>query len=155
LLTEIKIRRATIKDAAIIAEFNARLAWETERKRLRPSTLTAGVKALLSDSSKGTYFVAQARGNVVGQLLITYEWSDWRNGNFWWLQSVYVAKAFRGQGVFRGLFEHVDQRAKKEGDVCGIRLYMDKQNGRARTVYRELGLEETNYEVFELEFARR
>jgi GNAT superfamily N-acetyltransferase len=151
---KIIICEAKVKDTAIIAQFNARLAWETERRRLGRSRLTAGVKALLSDSAKGTYFVARIGDSVAGQLLITYEWSDWRNGNFWWLQSVYVARRYRGQGVFRALFKHVERLARAEGNVCGIRLYMEQENARARKVYSDLGLRETNYQVFELEWRK-
>ena len=115
-----------------------------------------GVVALLSQPARGTYFVAEtgegASRKVVGQLLITYEWSDWRNGNFWWIQSVYVAKPFRGRGVFRALFEHVHALAAARKDVCGLRLYMDAHNARARHAYRQLGLKRTNYEMFEIDF---
>ena len=90
--------------------------------------------------------------SVAGQLLITYEWSDWRNGNFWWIQSVYVAEAFRGRGIFRALFEHVRALARAHRDVCGLRLYMDANNGRARQAYERLGLKQTDYQVFELDF---
>jgi GNAT superfamily N-acetyltransferase len=116
----------------------------------------AGVRALLGDAAKGTYFLAEAAGPegtvIAGQLLITYEWSDWRNGNFWWIQSVYVAQPFRGSGVFRALFQHVHELAKSNQDVCGLRLYMDAHNGPARQTYERLGLKETNYEIFEIDF---
>ena len=91
-------------------------------------------------------------GEVVGQLLITYEWSDWRNGNFWWIQSVYVKEALRGRGVFRALFAHVEKLAKARKDVCGLRLYMDTHNAPARKTYERLGLKRTNYELFEMDF---
>ena len=131
------------------------MAWETEKRRLDPERVRAGVIALLGDPAKGVYFVAEAERDgtlmVAGQLLITYEWSDWRNGNFWWIQSVYVAEEFRGNGVFRALFNHVHTRAKERKDVCGLRLYMDAHNAAARRVYERLGLKQTNYEMFEME----
>jgi len=147
-----KIRTAGAREATTIAKFNALLAWETERRRLPLARVTAGVKALLADVAKGTYYIAEVDGTIAGQLLITYEWSDWRNGNFWWIQSVYVAKPFRGQGVFTGLFEHVRSLAKKRKNICGLRLYMDAQNGTARRAYGRLGLKHTEYEVFEMDF---
>ena len=129
-----------------------RLALETEQRQLDLARVTAGVQALLSDPAKGIYFVAECDGALAGQLLITYEWSDWRNGNFWWIQSVYVLEQFRGSGVFRALFEHVQALAKARKDVCGLRLYMDAHNARARQAYERLGLKRTNYEVFEIDF---
>lgn len=129
---------------------------ETERRELDLARVTQGVAALLDDPAKGTYFVAESSadvaGAVVGQLLITYEWSDWRNGNFWWIQSVYVKEAFRGRGIFRALFEHVRMLAKERHDVCGLRLYMDAHNARARQVYKQLGMKQTEYELFETDF---
>lgn len=125
---------------------------ETEQRRLDPDCVRPGVAALLNDPTKGIYFVAETDGSIAGQLLITYEWSDWRNGNFWWIQSVYVAEPFRGRGVFRALFDHVHALAKARKDVCGLRLYMDAHNTRARQAYERLGLKRTNYEVFEIDF---
>ena len=139
-----------------MAEFNSRMAWETENRRLDPERVRQGVAALLSDPAKGSYFLAEGQQDgtitVAGQLLITYEWSDWRNGNFWWIQSVYVAEEFRGRGVFRALFNHVHTLAKGRKDVCGLRLYMDAQNQTARQTYERLGLKQTDYELFEIDF---
>ena len=131
---------------------NLRLALETERRQLDPATVAAGVKALLADAAKGIYFVAEADGQPVGQLLITREWSDWRNGDFWWIQSVFVLEAFRGQGVFRALFQHVEALARARTDVCGLRLYVEANNSRAQDAYRRLGLTKTDYELFETDF---
>jgi GNAT superfamily N-acetyltransferase len=150
-----KIRKARAGEASAIAKFNALLAWETERRRLPLARVTAGVRALLSDPAKGTYFVVEREKAIVGQLLITYEWSDWRNGNFWWIQSVYVEKPFRGQGVFRDLFEHVRSLAKARKAICGLRLYMDAHNAAARKAYERLGLKQTHYEVFEMDFVMK
>ena len=140
----------------MIAEFNTRMALETERRKLDPDRVRKGVAALLANPAKGTYFVAEAEVNgavrVAGQLLVTYEWSDWRNGNFWWIQSVYVAENFRSNGVFRALFNHIHDLAKARKDICGLRLYMDAGNARARRAYERLGLKRTNYEMFEMDF---
>ena len=132
-----------------------RLALETEGRRLSPSRLKSGVSALLRDKSKGVYFIAEIGGQIAGQLLITREWSDWRNGHFWWIQSVYVVEKFRGQGVFRALFKHVRALAKARRDVCGLRLYMEAGNARARQAYERLGLKQTEYQVFEMDFVMK
>jgi GNAT superfamily N-acetyltransferase len=138
-----------LDDAEIIAQFNMALARESEALELDPHCVRAGVEALLRDPAKGTYYVAVSAGEVVGQLLITHEWSDWRNGDFWWLQSVYVRPDFRRRGVFRALFEFVQTKAAAAQDVCGLRLYMEQDNDRAREAYRGLGMKETHYRVFE------
>ena len=145
-----KIRKAVLADAAVIADFNVHLAEESEGLLLDSDTVTKGVTALLADSSKGIYFVAETESRVVGQLMITYEWSDWRNGNIWWLQSVYVHLDFRRRGVFKALFTHLGGLAAKSTDVWGLRLYMDKHNEPARRAYHKLGMKEMNYEVLEL-----
>ncbi|MBI5463501.1 MAG: GNAT family N-acetyltransferase [Ignavibacteriales bacterium] len=149
---DVLIRPAVLADAPAIAEFNARIAEETEHRHLDLDTLSAGVRAVVSDASKGIYFVAETDRRVVGQLMITYEWSDWRNGNFWWIQSVYVDKAFRGRGVFKRLFAHVCNLAAKEHDVCGLRLYVDQENASAMKTYETLGMMKTSYEMYEMDF---
>jgi GNAT superfamily N-acetyltransferase len=146
---EIVIRQSKLADCDIIAAFNVALALETEDLRLDPAVVRPGVEAILRDPAKGIYFVAENCGAVIGQVLITYEWSDWRNGNFWWLQSVYVQKEFRARGVFKALFGHAAAQAAAQKNVCGLRLYMERDNHRAREVYRRLGLNETHYQVFE------
>ncbi len=128
-----------------------RLARETEELSLDPACVHAGVVAVLKDSSKGLYYVAEVEGEVAGQVMITYEWSDWRNGNIWWLQSVYVREEYRRRGVFSALFKHLCLLARGRDDVCGIRLYMHSTNTRARRSYERLGMRQTHYEVFELE----
>ena len=132
------------------------MAWETEQRRLDPERVRLGVAALLNDAAKGRYFVAEVEngGRVVvgGQLLITYEWSDWRNGSFWWIQSVYVAEEFRASGVFKALYHHVQALAKERNDVCGLRLYVDAHNSKARKAYERLGMKRTDYEFFETDF---
>ncbi|HEY5616222.1 MAG TPA: GNAT family N-acetyltransferase [Bacteroidota bacterium] len=148
----ITIRPATLADASKITEFNALMANETEGIDLDMVRLHAGVESVLRDSSKGIYYVAEENGFVVGQTLITYEWSDWRNGMFWWIQSVYVQKDVRGKGVFKALFDHVGKLAKQEKTVCGLRLYVEKHNDRAQQTYERLGMKKTHYEMFELDF---
>jgi GNAT superfamily N-acetyltransferase len=149
---EINIRQANPGDVAIIADFNLRLALETEDLRLDPNCVSAGVQALLSDASKGVYYVAELSGVVAGQVMITYEWSDWRNGNIWWIQSVYVKQEFRRMGVFRELFKHLETIARRQKEVRSLRLYMHAENSAARRSYENLGMHRTHYEVFELEF---
>jgi len=148
----ITIRPATLADASRITEFNALMAKETEGIDLDMARLLVGVESVLRDSSKGIYYVAEENGFVVGQTLITYEWSDWRNGMFWWIQSVYVQKDVRGKGVFKALFDHIGKLAKQEKTVCGLRLYVEKHNDRAQQTYERLGMKKTHYEMFELDF---
>jgi GNAT superfamily N-acetyltransferase len=149
----LSIRRAEPVDADIIAAFNQAMAVETEGRRLDGATLAAGVRAVLRDPARGLYYLAERGGAVVGPLLLTYEWSDWRNGWFWWIQSVYVAPAARGGGVYRGLHEHVAALARAAGDVCGVRLYVDAGNAAAQAVYRRLGMAVTNYRLFETDWS--
>jgi GNAT superfamily N-acetyltransferase len=151
-----KIRNAQAGDTSTLAEFNRLMAQETEGLRLDPQRVLAGVATLLNTPEKGAYFVAEVEDAdvrcIAGQLLITYEWSDWRNGSFWWIQSVYVPEKFRGQGIFRALYEHVHELARARPDVCGLRLYVDAHNENAQKTYERLGLKRTNYEFFELDF---
>jgi len=144
-----EIRRATIADAAVIAAYNAALARESENMPLDPAIVHRGVEAVLRDATKGIYFGAYEGGKLVGQLLITQEWSDWRNGNFWWLQSVYVHPDYRSRGVFKSLFAHALAQAQEAPDICGFRLYVDAHNRRAQEVYHRLGLKKTDYQVME------
>jgi len=148
----ITIRPASESDAAVIAEFNSLMAKETENKSLPAERIARGVEAILDDPSKGVYFVAEEDAQVVGQLMITYEWSDWRNGNFWWIQSVYVRLDYREKGVFKLLYDHVMKLAKGRKDVCGIRLYVEKHNERARKTYEKMGMKKTDYELYEIDF---
>ena len=133
----------------MLARFNVELAKESENLALDPPEVRAGVAELLRDPAKGTYFVAVSDGAIVGQLLITHEWSDWRNGDFWWVQSVYVRPDYRRQGIFQALFEHVVASAQRQGNVSAIRLYVEKNNQPALKTYRRLGLEETHYRILE------
>jgi GNAT superfamily N-acetyltransferase len=147
----INIREAELGDSEVIARFNVALARESEGLALDPAVVRQGVKALLGDRRKGIYFVAGAVGAVIGQVLITTEWSDWRNGDIWWLQSVYVQEEFRRRGVFKMLLAHVLEQARRQRQVCSVRLYMDADNATARQAYRRLGMKQTKYVVFETE----
>ncbi len=148
-----RIRDAHATDDATIARFNREMALETEGRKLSPQRVLRGVLALLADPAKGAYFVAESDGGqVIGQLLITYEWSDWRNGNFWWIQSVFVTSSWRGRGVFKALHAHIERLARKRKDVCGVRLYVDAHNTKAKEVYARLGLRATHYELWETDF---
>ncbi len=146
---EYSIRLARMEDAEIIARYNCLLAEETEDTRLDPATVLAGVRQLLLDPSKGRYLVAESDGQVIGQLAHTREWSDWRNGDLWWIQSVYVQADFRGAGVFRGLFQHLEALARSEGNIVGLRLYVERHNDRAQRAYERLGLKKSDYEVMQ------
>jgi GNAT superfamily N-acetyltransferase len=148
---DIKIRKAVLCDGPVIADFNVRLAIESEGLELEPACVLAGVNALLVDPAKGIYFVAEVGGVIAGQIMITYEWSDWRNGNLWWIQSVYVKKEFRRQGVFRELFKYLESLARQQPEVRALRLYMHRENSAARRSYENLGMTPTQYEVFEKE----
>jgi GNAT superfamily N-acetyltransferase len=143
------IRPAQLSDTEFIARSNERMALETEHKVLPPATIRAGVARVLADPQLGRYFVAEVDGQPVGCLMITYEWSDWRNGMFWWVQSVYVEPAYRGRGVYRSLYQHVKQVAAAEGGCCGFRLYVEKDNLRAQQTYQRLGMSPTDYLMFE------
>ncbi len=145
----ITIRRATPADAETIALFNEAMARETEGKTLDASTIREGVRALLARPDRGFYIVAEEGGTVLGQLMITFEWSDWRNGLFWWIQSVYVRPERRGAGVYRALHERVRGMAREAGGVCGLRLYVERANAVAMATYRRMGMEETHYRLFE------
>ena len=142
-------RVATVNDAAVLAEFNTAMALETEGKELLPEVVGAGVRSLLGRPGSGFYLVAEADGQVVGSLLVTKEWSDWRNGDFWWIQSVYVRPAWRRQGIYKRLYRHVQELAAQDPAVCGFRLYVERDNKQAQGTYRALGMGETHYRVFE------
>ncbi|MDH3647724.1 MAG: GNAT family N-acetyltransferase [Gammaproteobacteria bacterium] len=146
------IRDATPADADLVVEFNAKLAAESEGKTLDPDHIGPGVRSLLEDPARGRYFLACDNGQVVGQLCITYEWSDWRNGWFWWFQSVYVIRAARRTGTFSALFDHVRQMAETRDDVCGLRLYVDDDNRDAQRVYAARGMARAGYHVMEIDF---
>lgn len=143
------VRPATPEDWRSIVDFNIRLASESEQLLLDSNVLTPGVQAALADPVKARYFVACHGTEIVGQLMHTYEWSDWRNGMIWWLQSVYVLPEHRGQGVFRRLFVYLHALAQADPGVVGLRLYVEHENHRAQEVYNRLGLSAGGYHVME------
>jgi ribosomal protein S18 acetylase RimI-like enzyme len=146
------IRKARLKDLERIVEFNMRMAKETEEKVLDRNIVLEGVQTVLTNKSKGFYFLAEdneGTGMVVGQLMVTYEWSDWRNKDFWWIQSVYVDKKYRNRKVFSKLFRAVAKRALSTRSVDGLRLYVKENNYSAKQVYESLGMKKTSYEVYE------
>jgi GNAT superfamily N-acetyltransferase len=146
---ELAFRRGELRDADTIAVFNAAMARETEGKALIPDVIGAGVRRLIETPSLGFYIVAEHQGRVIACLMITNEWSDWRNGLFWWIQSVYVEAPFRRQGVYRRMYDHVRGLAKADSSVCGFRLYVEKENEVAHATYGALGMQETDYLIYE------
>ncbi|MCP4750526.1 MAG: GNAT family N-acetyltransferase [Proteobacteria bacterium] len=149
---DLNIRTGRECDAEIIAEYNIAMAEETEGKSLIPTRIRSGVQNLIKSPDLGFYLVAEKQDNVVASLMITTEWSDWRNGLFWWVQSVYVHPEYRCQGVYRKLYSHVKTLAYEKGNVCGIRLYVERDNQIAQKTYRSQGMKETHYRLFEEEF---
>jgi ribosomal protein S18 acetylase RimI-like enzyme len=150
------VRPATVDDVQTIVHFNAAMALETEQRRLDLDRLRKGTHALLVNQQHGFYIMAETPGEAsptaVGQLMITFEWSDWRNGVFWWVQSVYVTPEWRRCGVYRAMHKHIAARAKADPQVCGIRLYVEQQNQRAQSVYQRVGLSPSAYLVYEQDF---
>jgi GNAT superfamily N-acetyltransferase len=144
------VRAATLADAEFLADGNARMAWETERLELDRDRLRAGVEAVFADTGRGFYLIAEVDGERAAQMMITYEWSDWRNGVFWWIQSVYTVPEMRGRGAFRALYEAVDTMTRERGGVCGLRLYVEAHNEAAQATYRRCGMSETVYRMFEV-----
>lgn len=145
----IHVRRATTGDAQALIRFNAAMALETERKVLLPDVVGPGVQHLLEHPAAGFYLVAESGGEVAGSLMVTNEWSDWRNGNFWWVQSVYVRPEFRRRGVYRALYKHLQALATHDPAICGFRLYVERDNARAQATYRAAGMDQTHYILFE------
>ena len=146
------IRRATPADAGFIVESNVAMALETEGLALDETVVRPGVAAVLADASLGFYIVAEIGGSPAGQLMVTFEWSDWRNGLFWWIQSVYVRPEYRRRGVYRALHSHVADAARRAGGVCGLRLYVEQENTTAQQVYESLDMYRTRYQMYEVEF---
>jgi ribosomal protein S18 acetylase RimI-like enzyme len=149
MIEGVVVRRAEDRDVEVITSFNIAMALETENKVLAPEIVTAGVRGLIRNSAAGFYVVAEVKGVVVACLMITTEWSDWRNATFWWIQSVFVRDDFRRQGLYRRLYYYVVDLAKQNGGVCGFRLYVEKENLTAQATYRALEMEETDYRIFE------
>ena len=146
---DITVRSAVPADSDAIVRFNVAMAAETEGKTLSVPLLMAGVRSVFDDPSKGFYVIAERGGNPVGSLLVTPEWSDWRNAFFWWIQSVYVEPASRKRGVYKMLHRWVERAAGSAGNVCGLRLYVDAANAAAKSVYERMGMSKSRYDFFE------
>jgi ribosomal protein S18 acetylase RimI-like enzyme len=144
----ISIRKATPGDAPSIIAFQQAMAMETEGLELRSEVITKGVMAVFRDENKGVYYVAEENGTVVASLMITFEWSDWRNSNIWWFQSVYVIPEYRRKGVFRMMYDHVRQEGMAQG-IAGLRLYVEAENTRAQKTYEAMGMNGGHYWTFE------
>lgn len=176
-IASLTIRAASVDDVERLAAWAMAMALETEHKRLDPDTVRAGVRAVLDRPARGRYFIAErvasanrnsssanvrlnmdadgATREAVGTLMLTHEWSDWRNGDWWWIQSVYVQPAARRSGVYRALYEHVRALALATPEVCGLRLYVERENANAQRTYESLGMRDAGYAMFEAEFVRR
>lgn len=144
-----KIRPAIPADAVTISRFQQQMANETEGIALEAEIVSRGVNAIFEDTSRGAYHVVEVKGRVVASLLITYEWSEWRNGQVWWIQSVYVEKDFRGQGIFKRLYAYIQSLATSDENIRGIRLYVDTTNTAAQKVYQSIGMNGDHYKVYE------
>ena len=149
--SKIIVRQAVLEDLDSIVRFNAAMALETEGKVLDQGKLREGVAAVFQRHGLGDYYVAEFAGRVVGQLLITTEWSDWRNSYYWWIQSVYVDADHRRSGVYGALHNFVAEEAEGKG-VQGLKLYVDRNNKRAQSVYASLNMSHSNYDLWEIDF---
>ncbi len=145
----IQIRKAKVEEVNLIVDFQQKMAWETEKLKLDENELTAGVRAVFHDSAKGCYFVALEDNIIIGSLMITYEWSDWRNRTVYWIQSVYVLPEHRQKGVYKALYAHILSLMNEDEKVGGVRLYVDKSNRIAQTVYTKMGMNGDHYQLFE------
>lgn len=143
------IRKATLNDLKYLVEFNLNLALETENIKLSLEELEKGIEKVLKGEIQGKYFVCEIDGEVVGQMMLLYEWSDWRNGEFIWIQSVYVHKNYRKHGVFKALFKNVKSICDSDSKYVGLRLYVEKNNNRAKKVYEAMGMYENQYDMYE------
>lgn len=151
---ELSVRVAERKDSQTLVNFNIAMAWETEQKRLEPAIVAEGVQRLLGNPQCGFYVVAETADQIVGSLMVTYEWSDWRCGLFWWIQSVYVQPDYRRRGVFSSLYQFLKDRASREPDLCGFRLYVQRSNRTAQEAYGSIGMKQTPYKVYEESFEK-
>ncbi|GJM25245.1 MAG: hypothetical protein DHS20C16_16600 [Phycisphaerae bacterium] len=144
------VRSAEASDLGVLVEGNRMMAVESEGKQLDLAVLTRGVQRALDDPQRGRYLVAESDNRVIGQLMVTSEWSDWRDGWFWWIQSVYVAKDFRRKGIYRRLYAHLREEAQRTSGVCGLRLYVEKENEPAIATYESLGMVDAGYRLYEV-----
>tara|TARA_Y100000748_G_scaffold105048_2_gene87676 strand:- start:1359 stop:1811 length:453 start_codon:yes stop_codon:yes gene_type:complete len=148
----LKITQPGIEDINSLVNFNIKMAKETENKILNKKIVTKGVSEVLTDTTLGYYVIAKNKNTILGSLMITYEWSDWRNGMFWWIQSVYVEKEYRQQGVYKQMYSYIKDKALKDNSCTGIRLYVEQENKIAQSVYTKLEMKETHYKLFEIDF---
>lgn len=149
----ITVRPARREEAALLAEWAAAMAWETEHKRLDVPTVTRGAQRVFDEPGRGRYYLAERGGEPAGTLLLTYEWSDWRCADWWWIQSVYVPPAHRRRGVYAALYRHLRDEAAARADVCGLRLYVEKENAVAQRTYGALGMQDAGYFMYEEQMA--
>ena len=148
-MTSINVRMATPEDIEFILDSNVRMAAETEDRGLQPQILRRGIDYLLQHPAEGRYLVAEFDNHAVGTLMLTFEWSDWRAGRFWWIQSVYVTQEFRRKGVYRAMHQAVRELATKDPQACGLRLYVERENLTAQKTYQSIGMTETHYRLYE------
>jgi ribosomal protein S18 acetylase RimI-like enzyme len=144
----ISIRKGKPEDATVIIDFQQKMAWETEQMTLVTEVVTGGVNAVFENSSRGQYWIAETDGRVIASLLITYEWSDWRNADVWWFQSVYVLPEYRRQGIFRKMYTIIKDEAERNG-IAGLRLYVETNNIPAQKTYESLGMQSEHYRMYE------
>lgn len=147
-MIDIIITKGQIEDIENIAQFQVDMAMESEGTQLDKDTVTKGVSAAMADENKGLYYIARVDGKAVGSLMLTREWSDWNNGWYWWIQSVYVAPDYRRQGVYKSMYQAVCTDAKQQ-NIAQVRLYVDKTNTRGQEVYSSLGMQESHYLIYE------
>jgi len=144
----ISIRKARLEDAPAIIDFQKKMALETEQLTLDSGIITKGVYGVFEETTRGQYWVAEKEGSVIASLLITYEWSDWRNTNVWWFQSVYVLPEYRRTGIFRSMYLTIKNEALREG-IAGLRLYVETTNTKAQKTYESLGMKSEHYTMYE------
>jgi len=146
------VRRANTHDEDFLVHGNSAMAMETEHRALDVIRLRQGVRGLFENPVRGVYYIAEIDGEPAGHMLITNEWSDWRNGDFWWIQSVFVVPRLRGQGVFRALYAHIEKLARADEGVCSLRLSVENANTAAQATYRRCGMQRADYQMFETDF---
>lgn len=153
-MNDIHIRPAHRDDIALLVQWACAMAMETEHKQLDPDTVQRGIASALAQPQRGRYWLAERSGEPAGTLMVTYEWSDWRAADWWWIQSVYVAPAHRRRGVYAALYQHVRDEAAQTAAVCGLRLYVEKENSTAQRTYQSLGMHDAGYHMYEATLPR-
>lgn len=143
------IRKGTPRDAKALVAFNQAMAQETEGLSLDSDTLSRGVSTLLENPAKGFYLVAEIDGEIAGSLMVTYEWSDWRAADYFWIQSVYIKPEHRRKGIYRALYQEVKALAERQGGAASFRLYVEQENARAQQTYQSLGMSQSHYLMYE------